>query len=224
MTTATVLDREMYSEAEAARLLRLAPATLHYWLEGGTRRGRTYSPIIRQSPTGSRIVTWAEFVEAGMLRQYRRDLQVPMVELRAFIDSLRQRLGVPYPLAHSRPYVSGKDLVMKSQVETQLGAEFALVAEVSNQYVLSAAASEFFRRVTWAGDDPASWRPDDRPDSLVIIDPEVRFGKPSVGGISTSVLWEQFEGGETNEDLADTYSLSIEQVQWALGYEATPAA
>lgn len=224
MTTATVLDREMYSEAEAARLLRLAPATLHYWLEGGTRRGRIYSPIIRQSPTGSRIVTWAEFVEAGMLRQYRRDLQVPMVELRAFIDSLRQRLGVPYPLAHARPYVSGKDLVMESQVETQLGAEFALVAEVSNQYVLSAAASEFFRRVTWAGDDPTSWRPDDRPESLVIIDPEVRFGKPSVGGISTSVLWEQFEGGETNEDLASTYSLSIEQVQWALGYEATPAA
>ena len=222
--TTTVLDREMYSEAEAARLLRLAPGTLHYWLEGGTRRGRTYSPIIREASTGSRIVTWAEFVEAGMLRQYRRDHQVPMVELRAFIDSLRQRLGVPYPLAHAKPYVSGKDLVMESQVETQLGADYALVAEVSNQYVLSAAASDFFGRVTWAGNDPASWRPDDRPDSPVVIDPEVRFGKPSVGGISTSVLWEQFEGGETNEDLASTYGLSPEQVQWALGYEATPAA
>jgi hypothetical protein len=32
-----ILDRELYSEAEAARLLRLAPSTLHWWLEGGER-------------------------------------------------------------------------------------------------------------------------------------------------------------------------------------------
>jgi hypothetical protein len=40
------------------------------------------------------------------LRQYRRIHNVPMVELRDFIESLRQRLGVPYPLAHERPFVS----------------------------------------------------------------------------------------------------------------------
>lgn len=37
----------MYSEAEAARLLRVAPSTLHYWLEGSTRRGTSYLPIFR---------------------------------------------------------------------------------------------------------------------------------------------------------------------------------
>ena len=57
--------------------------TLHYWLEGGTRRGRTYAPVVREQPTGSRAVTWAEFVEAGLLREYRRDLGIPMAELRA---------------------------------------------------------------------------------------------------------------------------------------------
>jgi hypothetical protein len=29
----TILDREMYPEAAAARLLRVAPSTLHWWLE-----------------------------------------------------------------------------------------------------------------------------------------------------------------------------------------------
>ena len=57
----TVLDREMYSEAEAARLLHLAQGTLHYWLEGGERRGRLYKPILRVEPRGARSVTWAEF-------------------------------------------------------------------------------------------------------------------------------------------------------------------
>jgi len=40
----SVLEREMFSEAEAARLLRVAQSTLHYWLEGGQRRGEATSP------------------------------------------------------------------------------------------------------------------------------------------------------------------------------------
>ena len=105
MGTLSLLDREMFAEAEAARLLQLHQSTLHYWLEGREMRGRHYQPIIRPAATGSRIVTWAEFIEAGLLRSYRSK-RVPMAELRAFIDLLRQEYGVPYPLAHEAPLVS----------------------------------------------------------------------------------------------------------------------
>jgi uncharacterized protein (DUF433 family) len=215
----TVLDREMYTEAGAARLLRIAPATLHYWLEGGTRRSKTYQPVIREEATGSRTVTWAEFVEAGLLRQYRRQHNVPMGELRSFIDRLRERMGVPYPLAHYRPYVGGRRLIFEAQSEAKLGAEFALVAEVSGQYVLTPPSQEFFERVTWEGDVAARWRPDANPESPVIIDPEIRSGRPSVGGISTGILWEQAHAGEDERDLTDTYGLTLAQVRWALAYE-----
>jgi uncharacterized protein (DUF433 family) len=215
----TVLDREMYTEAGAARLLRVAPATLHYWLEGGTRRNKTYKPVIREEATGSRTVTWAEFVEAGLLRQYRRKHNVPMLELRSFIDRLRDRLEVPYPLAHCRPYVGGRQLIFDAQNEVNLGADFALVAEVSGQYVLTPPSQEFFERVTWEGDIAARWRPDANVDSPVIIDPDIRSGRPSVGGISTEILWEQADAGEDERDLADTYGLTLTQVRWALAYE-----
>jgi hypothetical protein len=86
-----ILDRELYSESEAARLLRLAPSTLHWWLEGGERRGRTYRPVLRAEPTGSRAVSRAEFIEGGLLRQYRRVHQVPLPQLRRMIDILRER-------------------------------------------------------------------------------------------------------------------------------------
>jgi hypothetical protein len=46
----SVLNREMFSEAEAARLLELPQSTLHYWLEGGERRGRLYKPIVGVEP------------------------------------------------------------------------------------------------------------------------------------------------------------------------------
>ncbi|HEY5181993.1 MAG TPA: hypothetical protein VIJ07_19865 [Dermatophilaceae bacterium] len=217
----TVLDREMYTEAGAARLLRVPPGTLHYWLEGGTRGKKVYKPVIREEATGSRSVTWAEFVEASLLRQYRRKHNVPMLELRGFIDRLRERMGAPYPLAHYRPYVGDRRLIFEAQNEAKLGADFALVAEVSGQYILTSPSQDFFERVTWEGDIAARWRPDANADSPVIIDPDIRSGRPSVGGISTEILWEQAEAGEDERDLADTYGLNVTQVRWALAYELT---
>ena len=44
-----LLEREVYTEAEASRLLRTPQSTLHYWLEGGRRgyldgRGFRFGP------------------------------------------------------------------------------------------------------------------------------------------------------------------------------------
>jgi hypothetical protein len=128
MATLSVLEREMFSEAEAARLLRVPQSTLHYWLDGGEYRSKTYKPVIRLKPRGARSVTWAEFVEAGLLREYRRTHRVPMAELRTFIDLLREELGVPYPLAHRKPFVGeGRQLVLQAQDDSGLDADYCLV-------------------------------------------------------------------------------------------------
>lgn len=220
----SILDREMYSEAEAARLLRVPQSTLHYWLEGGDRRGKAYKPVIRVEPRGGRSVTWAEFVEAGLLREYRRTHGVPMPELRSFIDQLRQDFGVPYPLAHKRPYIAGRQLVMEAQEAAGLDPEFYLVAPVSGQLVLTYASENFLARVTWDGDIAATWRPDANPESPVRIEPDVRFGRPSIKGISTEAIWEQADVGEDVEDIAETYGLEVTDVRWALGYENSQRA
>ncbi|MDQ7906625.1 DUF433 domain-containing protein [Phytohabitans sp. ZYX-F-186] len=215
----TVLEREMYTEAEAARLLNVAQGTLHYWLEGGTSRRKAYKPVLRTEPTGKRTVTWAEFVEAGLLRQYRRHHKVPMAELRAFIDRMREDLGVPYPLADRRPYVVNKDLVLKAQVSSGLDPEFHLVAAISGQLVLTPPSQNFFDRVDWEGDQAAGWLPIAEEGSTVRIRPDVRFGRPAVKGISTAAIWEQEDAGEDVEDLAALYSLTVADVRWALAYE-----
>jgi uncharacterized protein (DUF433 family) len=221
----TVLDREMFTEAEAARLLRVSQNTLNYWLEGGEYRGRRYRPVIREQAHGSRApVTWAEFVEAGLLREYRRTHGVALAELRAFIDKMRHEFGVPYPLADKRPYVSGKELLAEVQDATGLDAEFCLVAFVRGQYVLTPAADSFYKRVTWEGDLAAAWRPHDDPHSPVIMRPGSRAGRPAVKGISTEILWEHSEAGETADDIAAEFGLSDDDVRWALAYETSARA
>ncbi|MGZ3383185.1 MAG: DUF433 domain-containing protein [Isosphaeraceae bacterium] len=221
MTNPSVLDREMFAEAEAARLLRLAQSTLHYWLEGGERRGKTYKPIIRLEPSGTRSVSWAEFVEAALLREYRRTHNVPMAELRAFIDLLRDRYGVPYPLADRRPFVADRQLVFEAQDASGLDPDYCLVAAVRGQLILTPPSAEFFKRVTWEGDAAAGWRPHDDPHSPVLMAPDVRFGRPAIKGISTEVLWEHDEAGEDVEEIADAFNLVVDDVRWALAYETS---
>lgn len=220
----SVLERELFSEAEAARLLSVAQGTLHYWLEGGTKRGKTYAPVIRAVLRDARSVTWAEFVEAGLLREYRRELMVPMPELRAFIDKLRDGLGIPYPLAHARPYVGDRQLVWDAQIEVGLAPEFCLVAEVRDQLILTPLSESFFARVTWDEDIAAAWRPHNDPDSPVRIDPEMRFGRPSVHGISTETLWEHVEEGEDPAETAEAFAVTLADVRWALSYESARRA
>jgi uncharacterized protein (DUF433 family) len=217
----TVLEREMYTEAAAARLLGVAQSTLNYWLEGGERRGKIYRPVNRAEPRGSRAaVTWGEFVEAGLLREYRRR-SVPMLELRTFIDMIRDEYGVPYPLADQRPYVGGKRLLVEAQAEAGLKAEFALIAAVGSQLVLTPTAQAFYERVTWEDDTAAAWRPHDDRLSPVRMNPRIRFGLPAVAGIRTEILREHSDAGETDEDIAEEFDLPIDSVRWALAYEVS---
>lgn len=215
MTTVTVLDQEVYTSPEAARLLGIAPSTLRYWLEGGSQRGVTHLPVLRREATGSRYVTWAEFIEAGWLRAYR-DTKVPMRELRRFIELLRDEMGVPYPLAHKQPFVSGKQLVFDAQEEAGLPNYWRLVDE---QLVLTYPGRQFMERVTWEGDEAVGWRPADDAKSTVRCRPDVRFGRPAVNGVSTLTVFEQAEDGAAQEEIMADFDLTAADVRWALAYE-----
>jgi uncharacterized protein (DUF433 family) len=222
----TVLDREMYTEAAAARLLGVAQSTLHYWLEGGKQRGKLYRPVIRIEPRGDRdAVTWGEFVEAVVLRSYRRVHDVPLRELRDFIDILRDEFQVPYPLADRRPYVGpGRRLLIDLQDRSDLDPDFCLVAVANGQEVLTAPGEEFFERVEWSGNDPAAWRPHDTPGSLVRVNPLMRFGRPAVDGISTEAIAGELDGGASIEEVAEDFGLGLDAVRWAQSYELAQLA
>src|SRR5262249_36620192 len=149
--------------------------------------------------TGQRSVTWAEFVESGLLRQYRRVEKVNMAEIRAFIDLLRERYETPYPLAHYQPFVADRRRVLEAQDTVGLSADFALVAQVSGQLILTPASDQFVSRVEWADDIAVQWRPHDDPRSPVRMNPVMRFGRPATKGISTEALWEHVDAGEPED-------------------------
>jgi uncharacterized protein (DUF433 family) len=53
----------------------------------------------------------------------------------------------------------------------------------------------------------------------VVIDPLVRFGRPSVQGVATERLWELFDAGESIAEISDGYDMTAELVAAAVAYE-----
>ena len=223
-----VLEREIYSLAEAARLLRLPSSTLQWWLEGGERHGKLYPPVLRLEPTSSPSVTWGEFVEAGYLYEYRRR-KVSLQQLRPVIDMLRERLDVPYPLAHAKPFVAeGRRLVLEIQEEVGLPVGLWMVIGAKpGQLVLAPPADAFFERVEFGADED-SWAeriyPLGKESKTVVIDPEKGFGAPTVRGIRTEALVELVDAGEPLEVVAEEFSLALADLKVALAYEWYVAA
>lgn len=214
-----LLERPLYNMPQVDRLLALPSGTAKRWIDGYQRRGRLYDPVIRLEPTGDEIVTWGEFVEARFLAEYRTK-GIPLVRMRPAILELRKQFG-QYPLAHARPLIDGKDLVL--QVQDSVGLEKALVLVIvrNGQLTLSDPASNFVQSVEYgANDDPIVQRI--RPltgNDAVVVDPLRQFGEPVVRSVPTSVIAELFDAGDSVESIAELYELDRDDVEAALRYE-----
>lgn len=214
----TLLERPVYGMSQVDRLLGLHSGTARRWIDGYTRTGRSYPPVIRDETTGSDLVTWGEFVEAKLLAAYRSK-GVPMLRMRPAVERLRDQFG-RYPLAHVRPWVAGRELVYQVQDEVGLAKELLLVVARSNQYVLAPASAAFVAEVDWDPDQDeiAQVRPQGK-NSPVTIDPLRQFGEPVVRSVPTAVIAEQFRAGDPAAMIAELYELKLADIEAALRFE-----
>jgi uncharacterized protein (DUF433 family) len=220
--TLTQLEVATHDVREASRYLRVPVSTLWWWLDGGERNGRHYEPVIRESATGSDVMTWGEFVEAWYVRQYRREHHVDLSDLRQLINGLREELGLRYPLAYEKPYVGpGRQLVKRVQDEIDLPQDlWMVVAGRKNQLVLTPTMTQFIERVEFdAADKSATAIRPRGAGSAIVIQPDRAGASPNVRGIRTEALVELVDAGEEIEDVARDFSLPIEELREALSYE-----
>ena len=113
-----------------------------------------------------------------------------------------------------RPYVYGKELVLEFQERHDLPTPIAILIRFGQEILLADAAKQFYKKVEFDPDEHDAIRRlfPAGPASPVVIDPLVRFGRPSVSGVATERLWELADAGETIDEIADGYDLSMEDV------------
>lgn len=219
-TSLRILERPVYGTTEAASILGLRAARVRAWLDGYVRGGILYEPVIRPEHTGSDVVTWGEFVELGYLREYRRK-GVPLQRLRPVVAALRAEFETPYPLATARPFIAGKELVLEVQEEFDIPAAIAIVIRSGQGLIVADDANRYLKKVEFvpAAEGAAQRLRPAGATSPVVIDPMVRFGRPTVAGVTTERLWELFDAGETTNEVAAGYDMDENLVGAAIAYE-----
>lgn len=223
VSVTSLLDRQIYLYSEVDHLVGLRSGTARRWINGYTRSGRDYAPILREQPQTTEWVTWGEFVETRILAEYRDQKSVPTAQLRAAVFTLREQFGLEYPLATMRPYlVAGSDgLEMDRQAVD--GVDGRLVVH-TGQLILSDGLPVMERAVlaeTESGDQIAEQLTDGEFPGIV-MHPGRFGGQPTFLGrrVSVATIAGMVADGDPAEAVAADYGLSIAEVRSATAYAA----
>ncbi|MFZ3358406.1 MAG: DUF433 domain-containing protein [Xanthobacteraceae bacterium] len=217
-------DSAAYTLAEAARYLRLPAATLRSWLLGRqypTAEGSgQFPPLIRPASRKPPLLSFANLIEAHVLRSLRTEQGVTVKALRSALIYAEKTLGID-------------QLLLRPELRTHAGKVFLdrygqlIELSASGQLAMRRLFDEHLKRVEWdeskfpvrlypflSAASPSDARP-------IVIDPRISFGRPVVQrkGISTLAIAERIDAGETVEDVANDYDLGPSEVEQAILYE-----
>ncbi len=223
-TAASDRDAAAYSLAEAARYLRLPSATLRSWALGRqypTAEGSgQFPPLFRPAAQQPPMLSFANLIEAHVLRSLRNEHGVPVKALRSALGYAEKSLGIDR-------------LLLRPELRTDAGKVFLdrygelIDLTASGQLAMRRLFDEHLKRIDWdssrfpvrlypfvSAAAPSEARP-------IVIDPRIAFGRPVVQrkAVSTSAIAERIDAGESLEDVAADYDLGRSEIEQAILYE-----
>jgi uncharacterized protein (DUF433 family) len=217
-------DLAVYTLAEAARYLRLPAATLRSWVLGRqypTAEGSgQFPPLIGPASRRPPLLSFANLIEAHVLRSLRTEHGVPVKALRSALAYAEKSLGIDR-------------LLLRRELRTGAGKVFLnrygelVELTASGQLAMRQLFDAHLKRVEWdSAKLPARLYPflsvvtssEERP---IVIDPRIAFGRPVVvrKAITTSAIAERIDAGESVEDVGADYDLGRSEIEQAILYE-----
>jgi uncharacterized protein (DUF433 family) len=157
-------------------------------------------------------------IEAQVLRALRTDHGVPVKEVRKAIQFAEQRLGI-------------ERLLLSEALRTDAGRLFLdrygelINLSASGQLAMRQVLHAHLKRVMWDERLPVRLYPfvgeSAGTDMPIAIDPRISFGRPVLAkhGVSTAVISDRIDAGESVEDVAADYELTRQEVEQAVLYE-----
>lgn len=226
MTTAKIDIRNQpaYPVAEAARYLKVAPATLRSWAVGRPyprASGIAHSaPLVRPAREQPPVLSFWNLIEAHVLRSLRTNHGVSMDALRKAIGYARKSLQIDRLLLSPELRTDAGKLLLERYGEL-------IELSASGQIAMRHLFNEHLDRVEW--DEwkfpirlypfqSSGMHTNDRP---IAIDANVAFGRPVLAqhGVTTGAIAERIDAGETAAELALDYEVSEREIEEAVLYE-----
>lgn len=217
-------DQPAYSQSEAARYLKVAPATLRSWVVGRPykrRDGIAHSrPLIRPARNLPITLSFWNLIEAHVLRSLRTDHGVKMDALRGAIDYAQRKLQIDRLLLSPELRTDAGTLLLERYGEL-------IELSASGQVAMRRLFKEHLDRVEWDQRQfPVKLYPVISGEALtqarpVAIVADLAFGRPVLArrGVTTATIADRIDAGESVSDLAVDYDLSTDEIEEAVLYE-----
>lgn len=207
-----------YTFADAAKYLRLPAPTLRSWSVG---TGRTV-PVFTMDDPDKQFLSFMNLIEAHILAGIRRKHGIGLPQVRRALDYVQQRCGVNRPLIDQSFQTDGRFLFIEQLerlINASKGGQMAMPDLLPQLNRIDRDPQGLPLKLypfTRASDSHSSAND----PKIVVMNPRVSFGCPSVGGIATSTIWNRFRAGDSPSELSRDYGLPPEAIEEAIRCEA----
>jgi uncharacterized protein (DUF433 family) len=205
-----------YSFSEAARYLRLPVATLRHWSLGLSN----VRPVFKLDDPHRQFLSFMNLVEAHILAGIRRRHGVDLRQIRHALDYVQKHLGVTRPLVEQNFQTDGQSLFIEQLehlVNASKGGQLAMPDLLPRLERIDRDPAGLPLRLYPFTRSADATKPQPK---LVVVNPLVSFGRPSVSGVPTYSIWNRFRAGDSPQHLAEDYGLPVEAIEEAIRCEA----
>ncbi len=217
-----------YGIAEAAAILLLPGSTVRAWSFGeharvNGQRKLKFSPVIQAAHRKQLLLSFENLCELHLLGVIRKHHRVPLPKVRKAVKYMQDRLDNTRPLLSKDLLTNGVDLFVEI-------ADQVLAVSMDGQQSLRDDFLQAMQRVEFDKRSgrvlrlfPFTTPPNGESESSrsVVVDPLTSFGRPIVAaaGVRTRVVHERFMAGDSMDEMAGDYGVSLATIEDAVRFE-----
>lgn len=210
-----ILGCGVYTPREAARLIGETPQHVFRWTRGTGPMEPLWAAHY-QFIEDSTEISFLDLIEVRVVAAMRRN-GISLQSIRYAIKFAQDALGIERPLS-SRDFKTDGSEILMDAIEND-GEYISLSKKRPGQKVFKEIIKQSLNDLEYEGRFVARWRPKGFAD--IVIDPSRNFGDPILDkfGISTSVLFQEYQHFSDGRYLANIYEIPLQVVRMAISFE-----
>jgi uncharacterized protein (DUF433 family) len=221
----------VYTLPEAEMLTGVSARALKRWLFGYNYPVKTSEALskhfsnplwvsqYRHDEFHEYVVGFRDLLEARVVGEFVK-IGVPLIVIRACLESARELFGTDYPLTAHKFLTDGKTIYRDALKRN--ANDPSLLNLKSRQYAFdSVIRPSLYAGIEYTGTIARRWFPETKQKS-VVLDPTIAFGKPHIldVGVPTAAIYSTYLAeGKNASQTARIFELSKRQVDAAVRFE-----
>lgn len=211
----------MYTFKDAARIARISTQTVRNWIFGtGDALGSGRPPLLYTKIHEVPLVSFLQLMELMVAARLRKAEKRPYEIVRLAHINAKELLGLEYPFAHAHLVAIGGHIVHYIRNNDAKASFQAL--DSPDQWSLPGmvVVREVSREIDYIDDLAARWWPGGKA-SLIVVDPRISAGVPTVAGrgVTAAAIYARlYKAREPVEFIMKDFRLNREQVDAAINY------